>query len=45
VLEGCTYALLYGSILLAIGSILAIAFGRGAGYLARQIQQTDDEGW
>lgn len=44
-IAGSVYALLYTAMLLVFGGILGIAFGKGGGYLARRIQQVDDEGW
>lgn len=43
--EGCAYALLYAAATLCLAAALALAIGRGAGYVARRIQQVDDEGW
>lgn len=45
IIGALAYALCYAAILLSLGGILGIAIGRGGGYLARRIQQVDDDGW
>jgi hypothetical protein len=43
--DGAAYALFYAVVILTLATLIGLAVGRGAGYVARRIQQTDDEGW
>jgi hypothetical protein len=45
VLEAVLYALLFAALVGVIAALLALAIGRGEGYLSRKIQAVDDEGW
>lgn len=38
-------AILYGSVFRSLAAGVALGLGRGAQYLARRIQNVDDEGW
>jgi hypothetical protein len=45
VASGALYAVLFFAIVTLIAALLAVAIGRGEGYLSRKIQAVDDEGW
>lgn len=45
ILSGALYFLLVVAVIGVLSAVLAVAVGRGAGYLSRRIQDVDDTGW